>query len=126
MQPCGRSGHRSDFLGVHRLIAFAVEVFAWAGYVFGEGRVSQLVQFFLELVIRPVVKETDGPASGCRIVYYFCNEDIVVVFVAEIKFVSNPDLAGRVYQYVPEPGCAIELAEKENFNFGAGFFFFSV
>jgi len=90
--------------------------------VLGEWGLAQGLDDFVKSFRVSVEQEPDGTAAGGCIVDYLGYE----VAIAEIEFIAYADLAGRVYEYVPEVHFGIELAEEEYLDLGAGFLLTSI
>ena len=77
----------------------------------------------LEFVVGPVIEETERPAARGRVVDHF--RDKALVFT-EIELVSDPDLTGRVDDYVPETLLPVEFPEQEDHDVRPRLLLFSI
>ena len=69
----------------------------------------------LELVIRSVIEETQGPAPGGGVVYDLRYHALIF---AEVELVANPDLPCWIDDDIPELLLPVEFAEQEHHYVG--------
>ena len=90
---------------------------------FWYGRLAKSIKRPLELLVGTVVKETKGTAAAGGVVDDLCHHRFVF---AEIKFVADTYLAGRVDQHIPKAHLSIELAQQEDLYLGTSFLLVAV
>ena len=66
-----------------------------------------------ELVVRTIKKESQRTSTRSSVVYHFGNQTLVI---AEIEFVADADLAGRIDQHIPEADIGIEFSQQEHLD----------
>ena len=114
----GRRGrHGALFLGEDRLVAFGVLGFDLLAHPFRQGRFAQREERLLELLVGAVEQEAQRAAARGGVVDHLGHQQVVV---AEIEFVADADLARRVHQHVPQPQFAVQFAQQEDLDLGAG------
>lgn len=84
---------------------------------------SKAVECLFELLVRAVEQEPEGAAAGGGVVDNLRYKALVL---SEVKLVADTDLAGGVYDNIPQPLLAGELAEQEDLNVGSGFFLLAI
>ena len=110
-----RGGNGAFVLGEDRLVALGVLGFDLVAHPFGQRCLAQAEKRLLELLVGAVEQEAQrAPARG-RIVDHLGHQQVVI---AEVEFVADADLAGRVDQHVPEPQFAVQFAQQENLDLG--------
>ena len=114
----GRS-HSTFVLGIYRLVAFFIFFFRLALDVFRQWCFAQYIQHVPELLLRTIKKETDGTATRCSIIYYFCYQ---LVIITKVQLVANAYLTRRIYDHIPQVVGLIQFAQQEHFYFGPGLF----
>ena len=82
-------------------------------YMFGQRSLAKRIQGGLELVVRPVVQETERTPARRRIVDDFCHHGIIFT---EVQLVTYTDLTGRVDQHIPQAQVLIQLPQQEHFD----------
>ena len=119
---CRRS-YGSFVFGEYGLVTLVVDRLNLRTDPLGQRRLAQFEQGGLEFVVIAVEQETQRPSTGSRIVDHLGHQQVVVT---EIEFVSDPDLAGRIHQNIPQPEFPVQLAQQEDLDLGARFLFVAV
>ena len=110
-----RGSHGALLLGEDGLVTLGVLGFDLLAYPLRQRRFAQREERMLELLVGAVEQEAQrAPARG-RIVDHLGHQQVVI---AEVEFVADADLAGRVDQHVPEPQFAVQFAQQENLDLG--------
>ncbi len=112
-----RDSHGALLLGEDGLVTLGVLGFDLLAYPLRQRRFAQREERMLELLVGAVEQEAQRAAARGRIVDHLGHQQVVI---AEVEFVADADLCGRVDQHVPEPQFAVQFAQQENFDFGAG------
>ena len=113
VQAGGGRGHGAFVAGEDALEALHVFGFALAADEAGDGRLAEVVERFLELVVVAVVEEAERASAARGIVDYLCHDGVVLT---EIQLVADADFAGRVYQHVPEAELLVQFAQEEHLD----------
>src|SRR5690606_22751791 len=118
VKTCGWRGYSTFMLGIDGLITFGIFRLYFSLDVFWKWCFTQFFQFCAELFVGSVIKKSKCTASGSCIVYNFGYQSFVF---SKEKFITNPDLSGWIYKYIPNTGFLIQFSEQENLNFGSCF-----
>ena len=89
----------------------------------GDRRLAHLEQGLFEFLVGSVEQETQGTAARGGIVNHLGHQRTVL---AEIQFVADADLAGRIHNHVPQPLLAVQLPQQENHDIGPRLFFLAI
>ena len=113
-----RGSHHGPLLrGEDRLVAFAVLGFDLLAHPARKGRLAQFEERRLEFVVIAVEQEAQRAAARSGVVDHLGHHQVVI---AEIELVADTDLARRIDQHVPQTQFAVQLAQQEDFDLGAG------
>ena len=112
----GRRGSHGPFVaGEDGLVALGILGLDLFAHPARQGRLAQLEERRLELVVGAVEEEAQRAAARGGVVDDLGHQQVVV---AEVELVADADFARRVDQHVPQPQLAVELAQQEDFDFG--------
>ena len=117
MQSCGRRGDGALVPGENGLVPLVVDRLDFRPDPFGQRGFPHLIKSGFELVVITVEQETKRPAARSSVVDHLGHQQVVI---SEIKFVADADFTGRIDQYIPKAQVAVQFAQQENFDFGAG------
>ena len=117
MHPRRGSHHGPLLRGEDRLVAFAVLRFDLLAHPARKGRLAQFEERRLEFVVIAVEQEAQRAAARSGVVDHLGHHQVVV---AEVELVADADFAGRIDQHVPQAQFAVQLAQQEDFDLGAG------
>ena len=124
VQAGGRSSNRSFVLSKNRLETHSIFFFhRTVDNRMRQGRFTQCIKSFFKLVMRAVIKETQGTATRSGIIDHLSHHRIVIT---EIELIADTDLTGRVYQHIPQTELFIQLAQQKNFDTCTGLFLITV
>ena len=123
MQSGGGGYYGALVSGEDALVVLGIGRLGLARDVVGERGLAQVVQGFLELIVRPVIEEAECTSPGCGVVYHLCDHTVVVT---EIELVADTYLAGRLYKDIPEFIVGVEFAQQEHLDAGACLFLVAV
>ena len=84
---------------------------------------TQAEEGLLEVLIGTVEEETQGAAAGSGVVDDLGHQALIL---AEVEFVADADLAGGVYDDIPQALLAVELAQEQDHDIGPGLFLLAV
>ena len=117
VHPGRRGGHGPLVAGEDGLVTLRVLGLHLLAHPFGQGRLAQAEERLLELLVGAVEEEAQRAAARGGVVDHLGHQQVVV---AEVEFVADADLARRVHQHVPQPQLAVQLAQQEDLDLGAG------
>ena len=114
-----RAGHGTLLRREDGLEALFVNLFRVGADPLGNGQGAHLVEGLAEFLVGTVEEEAERAAAGGRVVDDLGHQAVVLT---EIELVADADLAGGIDQHVPEALVAVELAQQEDVDLGAGLF----
>ena len=112
-----RGGHGAFVPGEDRLVALGVLRLDLVAHPLGQRGLAQTEKRLLELLVGAVEQETQRAAARSGVVDHLGNQQVVV---AEVELVADADLARRIDQHVPQAQFAVQLAQQEDLDLGAG------
>ena len=115
--PAVGSHHGALLRGEDRLVALGVLRFDLRAPICGSGVSPKLEKRRLELVVIAVEQEAQRAAARSGVVDHLGHQQVVV---AEVELVADADLTRRIDQHVPQTQFAVQLAQQEDFDLGAG------
>ena len=119
---CG-NGHRPFVLREDGLVVLVVLRSDLALDPFRYGQFAEAEQRLLEVLVRSVVKETQGATPGGGVVNHFGDKALVL---SEIEFVSYPDLAGGIHDHIPQVLLPVQFTKQEHHDVGSGLLLLAV
>ena len=112
-----RGSHGALLLGEDGLVTLGVLGFDLLAYPLRQRRFAQREERMLELLVGAVEQEAQRAAARSGVVDHLGHHQVVI---AEIELVADADLARRIDQHVPQTQFAVQLAQQEDFDLGAG------
>ena len=117
VQAGGGGGHGTLVLGVDGLVALRVGGLGVALDVLRQRGLAHLGDGLLELLVGAIEQEAQRAAAAGGVVDHLGHQ---LVVLPEVQLVADPDLAGGVHQHVPEQAVAVQFAQHEDLDLGAG------
>ena len=119
VETCCRCGHSSFVLGKEALET--IEVLRLDRTLLaddiGQGRLAKCIKLLLKLVMRTIVEKSQRAAAASRIVYDLSNYAFVLT---KVELVADTNLAGRIYQDIPQTQVGIKLTAQEHLDTRTG------
>ena len=115
VQTGGRSRDSTALRSKHRLISIFVFRLDIPLQIRRDGRLPDFVDLVVEFFVGTLKDKPDCPTPRGCIVDNLSNETIF-----EIQLVANADLAGRVYDHVPQAALRVQFTQQEHLDARAG------
>ena len=138
MQRCCRSRHRALVAGKDWLVTLVIHLInrqtselliklllqilrQGAVNILRQWCCTQRIQFLGKLLVRIIRQEAECTTAWGHIINHFGDDGRIFV---KKELVADTNLAGRIYQHIPETILVIQLTQKKHFDIGIRLLFF--